>query len=60
MAYSLLTVPVFLIAFGMAGAGFRQYPGWADYGGLMQRISLVTGFAWLGWLAWDQRRRAAD
>jgi hypothetical membrane protein len=60
MAYSLLTVPVFFIAFGMAGAGFRQYPGWADFGGLMQRISLVTGFAWLGWLAWDQRRRAVD
>ena len=60
MAYSLLTVPIFLLTFGLAGAGFQQYPHWVPHAGLMQRISIVTGFAWLGWLAWDQRRSTSS
>jgi hypothetical protein len=30
-----------------AGAGFSQSPRLAGYGGLFQRASIITGFAWL-------------
>jgi Protein of unknown function (DUF998) len=35
------------VTFALAGAGFGQSPGLASYGGLFQRASIITGFAWL-------------
>jgi hypothetical protein len=31
----------------LAGAGFGQSPRLAGYAGLFQRVSIITGFAWL-------------
>lgn len=50
-AYSLATAAAFLVAFLLAGLGFAQEPGWADYGGLYQRVSLVLSSAWFTLLA---------
>ena len=52
-AYAVLTAIAFLVFFVLAGMGFEQTPGWVDWGGMMQRISLVIGFAWLTQLALD-------
>jgi hypothetical protein len=36
-----------LTAMGLAGAGFGQSPRRVSLGGLFQRVSIITGFAWL-------------
>ncbi len=43
-AATAVTMPVTM---ALAGAGFSQSPRLADYGGLFQRASIITGFAWL-------------
>jgi hypothetical protein len=35
------------VTMALAGAGFSQSPRLADYGGLFQRASIITGFGWL-------------
>jgi hypothetical protein len=32
---------------GLAGAGFNQAPRLVNFAGLLQRMAIVTGFAWL-------------
>ena len=49
--YSLVSGLGVLTAFVYAGLGFSQVPGLVDFGGLFQRISLITGLSWLTLLA---------
>lgn len=44
---SVLTPIGFLVLFVLAGIGFGQTPGWVEWGGLFQRLSIVIGFAWI-------------
>jgi hypothetical protein len=46
-------------AASLAGAGFSQAPRLAGLGGLFQRVSIVTGFAWLTAVFARTLRRAA-
>jgi hypothetical protein len=43
-AATAVTMPVTM---ALAGAGFGRSSGLGRYGGLLQRVSIVTGFAWL-------------
>ena len=43
-AATAVTMPVTM---ALAGAGFGQPSRLGGYGGLFQRVSIVTGFAWL-------------
>lgn len=49
--YSILTGVAMFLIFILARLGFRQTPGFADVGGLFQRITLIIGFAWIVLLA---------
>ncbi|MFC7382410.1 DUF998 domain-containing protein [Sphaerisporangium rhizosphaerae] len=50
-AYSVITFVVFVTAFMLANAAFGQTEGLVRYGGLFQRIAVVTGWLWLTLLA---------
>src|SRR4029077_7622385 len=45
--YSAGTAVTMLAAMALAGAGFGQSPRLVSLGGLCQRASIITGFAWL-------------
>ena len=45
--YSAGTAVTMPAAMTLAAAGFRQSPRLARLGGLFQRVSIITGFAWL-------------
>ena len=45
--YSTATAVTMLSAMALAGAGFGQSPRLVSLGGLFQRASIITGFAWL-------------
>lgn len=49
--YSLLSGVVFLITFLLAGAAFSQNARLVEFGGLLQRVSIVVGEAWMSLLA---------
>ncbi len=51
-----MTAAVMGITFILASAGFGQVRRLAAYGGLFQRISIVTGFAWLTAISVRARR----
>lgn len=57
-AYSVTTAVAFLIGFVLAGLGFSQHPLFAPIGGLLQRLTIVTGWAWLTALALHLLRSA--
>lgn len=44
--YSLLSAAMFLILLFAASEGFMQAEAYVEYGGLLQRLSLGTGFLW--------------
>jgi hypothetical protein len=50
-SYSASTAIAMLITTVLASAGFSQSPRLARLGGLFQRVSIVTGFAWLAALS---------
>jgi hypothetical protein len=50
-AYSAESALLMLGAVVLASAAFNQAPALVDYGGLLQRVSVTTGFAWLTALA---------
>jgi hypothetical membrane protein len=58
-AYSVASATAFLALFVLAALGFAQNPVFLPIGGLMQRLCLVVGLAWLTALAVDQRARPA-
>jgi hypothetical protein len=45
--YSAGTAITMLATMALAGAGFGQSPRLVNLGGLFQRASIVTGFAWV-------------
>jgi hypothetical protein len=45
--YSAGTAVTMLAAMVVAGAGFGQSPRLVSLGGLFQRASIITGFAWV-------------
>ncbi|MGH3158802.1 MAG: DUF998 domain-containing protein [Streptosporangiaceae bacterium] len=45
--YSTSTAITMLVTMTLAGAGFGQSPRLVHLGGLFQRASIITGFAWL-------------
>ncbi|MCK2217168.1 DUF998 domain-containing protein [Actinomadura sp. ATCC 31491] len=55
--YSAVSAVVFAVAFGLATAAFAQAPALVAYGGLFQRVAVVTGWAWLALLGVRLLRR---
>jgi hypothetical protein len=55
--YSAGTAVAMLTTMALAGAGFGQSPRLVDLGGLFQRASIITGFAWLTALSARALRR---
>ncbi len=51
VAYSVFTALAMLATFVLAGAGFTQFPGFRGIAGVLQRSSLIIGFAWITLLA---------
>ena len=49
--YSMLSGMGMLVTFILAGAGFKQAPILVDVAGVMQRLSILTGFMWMILLA---------
>ncbi len=56
--YSAGTAVTMLAATVLAGAGFGQSPRLVSLGGLFQRTSVITGFAWLTAVSAQALRRA--
>jgi hypothetical protein len=54
IVHNLAAVPVFL------GAGFSQSARLAPYGGLLQRASIISGFAWLTAVSARALKRTTD
>jgi Protein of unknown function (DUF998) len=57
--YSAGTAVTMLATMVWAGAGFGQSPRLVNLGGLFQRVSIITGFAWLTALSARALRRTA-
>ena len=55
--YSAGTAVTMLTTMALAGAGFGQSPRLNGLGGLFQRASIITGFAWLTALSAQALRR---
>ena len=55
--YSVGTAVTMLTTMSLAGAGFGQSPRLIGLGGLFQRASIITGFAWLTALPAQALRR---
>jgi hypothetical protein len=49
--YSLASAAVFVAGFVLASLAFAQVEPWAAWGGLLQRLTIVSGQAWLTLLA---------
>ncbi len=49
--YSAGSGVAMLTSMALAGAGFGQSTRWADRAGLLQRVSIITGFGWLAALS---------
>ena len=45
--YSKITAVAFIMVYLLAMAGFLQVPGLVNYAGLLQRISVIIGLAWM-------------
>ncbi|MGI5128915.1 DUF998 domain-containing protein [Pseudonocardia sp. CA-107938] len=56
--YGLVSAVAFLALFVLAALGFAQQPVLLPVGGLLQRLCLVVGLAWLTVLAVDRARGA--
>jgi hypothetical protein len=56
--YSAGTAITMLATMALAAAGFGQSPRLVNFGGLFQRASIITGFAWLTALSARASQRA--
>ncbi|HCT78213.1 MAG TPA: DUF998 domain-containing protein [Micromonosporaceae bacterium] len=52
-SYSIASGVAFLGLFFLAGLGFSQTVGFVDYAGLLQRLCVTVGWAWLSLLGLD-------
>jgi Protein of unknown function (DUF998) len=50
-AYAFASGILMLAFFVMAKLGFKQAPGWVEWAGFFQRLTLVSGLSWVGVLA---------
>jgi hypothetical membrane protein len=50
-AYSALSGLMMLVTFVLAAMGLNQMPGFADFAGLFQRLSIACGWIWITLLA---------
>jgi hypothetical protein len=50
-AYSAASGFAMLVTFVLAGMGFGQRPGFADFAGVFQRLSIIVGWTWIALLA---------
>jgi Protein of unknown function (DUF998) len=57
--YSIGTAVVFLTGFVLADMGFAQQPTFVSIGGLLQRLTLITGLVWITALALHLIRRGS-
>jgi hypothetical protein len=57
-SYSWLTALAFVAAFGLSSAGFGQAQGLVNVAGLLQRVAVAAGWAWLTALAVRAQRHA--
>lgn len=58
--YSVGTAVAFLAGFVLFGMGFSHDPTLMPIGGLLQRLTIIVGWAWLTALALDLLRRASE
>lgn len=58
--YSLITAIAFILFFILASMGFKQVNGFVNYGGLLQRLTIITGWIWLSALSIHYWKRLAD
>lgn len=49
--YSALSGLAMFVTFVLAGMGFRQMQGFADFAGVLQRLSITIGWTWITLLA---------
>lgn len=49
--YSVLSGVGILVFFVLAAVGFSQTPGFVNFAGVYQRLSIITGWAWMALLA---------
>jgi hypothetical protein len=56
-SYSASSAVIMLTTIALAGAGFGQSPRLVNCAGLLQRISIITGFGWLTALSAQALRR---
>ena len=54
--YSLFSAVSLLFFLILSGAGFKQLWGLVQIAGLLQRLSIISGFAWIIWLGFVLRR----
>jgi len=59
-AYSVGTAVVFLTGFVLADMGFAQHPTFVPIAGLLQRLTLIAGLAWITALALYLIRRRPE
>ncbi len=57
--YSVLTGVAMLVTFVLAGLGFKQIARLVDFAGVLQRLSLIIGWAWVTLLAVHLLRASA-
>ena len=57
-AYSRFTGIAMLLAFILAGIGFKQVPGLVRIAGALQRLTIIIGFTWITLVALYLRRRS--
>ena len=54
--YSILSGIAMFVFFVLAGMGFSQTPGFIDFAGIYQRLSLLFGLGWIALLAFHSLR----
>jgi hypothetical membrane protein len=55
-AYSAFSAIAMLVFFILASLGFSQTPGFSDFAGVFQRLSIISGLGWIALLAIHLRK----
>jgi Protein of unknown function (DUF998) len=55
-AYSAFSAIAMFVFFILAGMGFSQVPGYSDFAGVFQRLSIISGLGWITLLAIHLRK----
>jgi hypothetical membrane protein len=57
-AYSVLSAIAMFVFFILASMGLSQIPGYSDFAGVFQRVSIISGLGWITLLAIHLRKAA--